>query len=136
MKIGELARRGEVNIDTVRYYERQGLLPQPRRQASGYRSYGDEDVARLRFVRRAKELGFSLEEIAELLRLSTATDGHRSEVRTLAARRLVDVESRLAELERIRGVLTDLVDRCSGKGSIEGCPIIEAVVAPTQPARS
>ena len=136
MKIGELARRGEVNIDTVRYYERQGLLPQPRRQASGYRSYGNEDVARLRFVRRAKELGFSLEEIAELLRLSSAADAHRSEVRTLAARRLADVESRLAELERIRSVLADLVHRCSGQGAISGCPIIEAVVTPTPSSRS
>jgi Hg(II)-responsive transcriptional regulator len=128
MKIGELARRAEVGIDTVRYYERAGVLPRPRRQASGYRDYGPADVARLQFIRRAKALGFSLDEIRELLQLSSAGNGGRAQVRTLAARRLRDVETRLAELEAMRRVLADLVRRCSGTGSVAGCPIIEAVV--------
>ena len=128
MKIGELASRCDVNIDTVRYYERQGLLPPAQRSASGYRSYGSDDVARLQFVRRAKELGFTLDEIRELLRLNEAVGADRAEVRALAERRLEDVESRLRELERIRAVLAELVTRCSGHGSVAGCPIIDAVV--------
>lgn len=125
MQIGQLARQAGVAIDTVRYYERQGLLPPPARQASGYRRYATEDVARLRFIRRAKDLGFTLQEIRDLLKLSAAQDGDRGEVRALAQQRLADIERRLEELEAMRAALAGLVQHCSGHGPIAGCPIID-----------
>lgn len=128
MQIGQLARQAGVPVDTVRYYERRGLLTPPARRPSGYRSYQDDDVVRLRFIRRGKALGFTLDEIRELLRLSTAEDGDRGEVRALAAQRLADVEQRLIELRAVRDTLNDLVHACSGHGPVAGCPIIERVL--------
>ena len=128
MQIGQLARQADVPIDTVRYYERRGLLTPPPRRPSGYRSYQSEDLTRLRFILRGKALGFTLEEIRELLRLGAAQDADRSDVRALAARRLADVEQRLRELTAIRDTLKDLVDACSGHGAVAGCPIIERVL--------
>ena len=129
MQIGQLAQHAGVAIDTVRYYERQGLLPPPQRRASGYRQYGEQDISRLRFIRRAKELGFSLQEIQDLLRLSGSADADRSEVRALAQHRLVDIERRMRELDAMRATLATLVGQCSGQGSLEGCPIIDTLVA-------
>lgn len=128
MKIGELARQADVAVDTVRYYERRGLLPAPTRLESGYRTYGDDDARQLRFIRRAKGLGFSLEEIRELQRLGSAGDGDRAEVRNLARRRLDDVDARIRELQAVREVLAGLVRQCSGHGPVAGCPIIESVL--------
>jgi len=128
MQIGQLARQAGVPVDTVRYYERRGLLLAPARRPSGYRSYQAEDLDRLRFIRRSKALGFTLDEIRELLRLTTAESADRSEVRALAAARLADVESKLHELEAIRDTLKDLVQTCSGHGPLAGCPIVERVL--------
>lgn len=128
MQIGQLAQHAGVAIDTVRYYERQGLLPQPQRRASGYRQYGQQDISRLRFIRRAKDLGFSLQEIHDLLRLSGNQDADRAEVRTLAQQRLTDIERKLRELEAMRATLANLVGHCSGHGPLEGCPIIESLL--------
>lgn len=127
MKIGELAHRADVGIDTVRYYERQGLLPAPQRQASGYRHYDPSDVARLRFVRRAKALGFTLVEIRELLALSGRREDDMGGLKTAATAKLVDVEARLAELIRIRDGLQALVTSCPGHGALEQCPILNAL---------
>jgi len=128
LTIGRLARRAGVGIDTVRFYERARLLPRPGRTASGYRTYGDEDVARLRFIRRAKALGFSLEEISELLALS-AGKGGRASVKALAERRLHDLDAKIRELTSMRDTLKHYTHRCSGSGALAGCPIIEAVLA-------
>ena len=128
MKIGQLATQAGVAVDTVRYYERRGLLPAPIRLESGYRTYDGDDVRQLRFIRRAKALGFTLEEIRELQRLGSAGDGDRAEVRNLARRRLDDVEARLRELQAVREVLAGLVRQCSGHGPVAGCPIIESVL--------
>ena len=128
MKIGELARRAGVNIDTVRYYERQSLLPAPQRMASGYRHYDPGDVARLRFVRRAKALGFTLIEIRDLLKLSDHRDDDMAELKAVAGEKLTDVESKLAELTRIRDGLKTLVDACLGHGALARCPILHALV--------
>ena len=127
MKIGTLAKRADVAIDTVRYYERQGLLPAPVRLASGYRDYTDGDVARLRFIRRAKALGFTLGEIGELLALSTRRDGDMAGMKSAAQQKLADVDAKLAELQRIRQGLTDLVASCPGHGALEHCPILDAL---------
>lgn len=105
MKIGEVARRVGIPIDTVRYYERNGLLPPPARRASGYRDYHDSDIARLNFVLRAKALGFTLIEIRELLELSDAAEGDMANIRGLAASKLQDIEQRIAQLARVRDAL-------------------------------
>lgn len=129
MKIGELARRCDVNIDTIRYYERQGLLPAPDRLASGYRRYRTPDITRLSFVRRAKRLGFTLDEIRELLALSDHRDNDMGELKQAASAKLVDIEARLAELTRIRDGLHTLVDACPGHGALAGCPILNALAS-------
>lgn len=127
MKIGELAHRADVGIDTVRYYERQGLLPAPQRLASGYRRYDPADVARLSFVRRAKALGFTLGEIRDLLALSSERDDDMAAMKTAAAEKLADVEIKLAELTRIRDGLKTLVEACPGRGALQRCPILNAL---------
>ncbi len=125
MKIGELAQRAEVSIDTVRYYERDGLLTPAGRQPSGYRVYGDTELKRMRFIRRAKALGFSLDEIRGLLALSTDPDV--AEVRRLAVAKVADVDARIAELQRIRAGLSQLVAACPGHGRADACPILHAL---------
>lgn len=127
MKIGELAQRAGVRVDTVRYYERQGLLPPPVRQASGYRSYASSDLSRLRFVRRAKALGFTLQEIRELLALSGRRENDMGGLKAAATEKLVDVEAKLTELKRIRDGLETLVASCPGHGALEECPILNAL---------
>ena len=127
LTIGKLANAAGVGIDTVRFYERAGLLNRPPRTASGYRLYADSDVARLRFIRRAKALGFSLKEIGELLRLNDG-GGHRAAVRALAGQRLAEIERKLSELSRMRDTLRHLIHQCRGDGPLAGCPIIDAVL--------
>ena len=127
MQIGMLARRAGVAIDTVRYYERQGLLPKPHRQASGYRIYEEDDVARLRFIRRAKTLGFTLEEIASLLELSSRRDEDMASLRQAAEARMAEIAARITELERVRSGLQQLVTACPGHGALATCPILSAL---------
>ena len=127
LTIGKLANAADVGIDTVRFYERAGLLKKPQRTAAGYRLYAESDAVRLRFIRRAKSLGFSLEEIAELLRLNDG-GGRRGAVRALAEQRLSEIEQKLAELTRMRNTLRHLVRQCLGDGPLAGCPIIETVL--------
>lgn len=126
MQIGRLAAQAHVSVDTVRYYERAQLLPPPSRTAAGYRAYPPAVVHRLRFIRRAKDLGFSLDEIRDLLALSDQRGTGVAMIREIAARRLADVEERLAELTRLRDGLGQLVDACPGHGDPGQCPIINA----------
>ena len=128
LTIGKLAAAAGVGIDTVRFYERAGLLKKPARTPAGYRKYAAADAARLRFVRRAKALGFSLEEVGELLRLNDG-GGRRASVRAIATRRLGQIEKQLTGLERMQKTLRRLVHDCHGDGSLKGCPIIDAVLA-------
>lgn len=123
--IGQLARRAGVGIDTVRYYERDGLLFPAGRMASGYRRYGDAELQRLRFIRRAKLLGFSLEDIRALLSLSDSSNV--AEIKLAAQTRLADIEARIAELQRIAGALRTLVHACPGHGQADACPILNAL---------
>lgn len=125
--IGALARRAGVGIDTIRYYEREHLLPAPQRRASGYRDYGPDVVERLRFIRRAKDLGFTLQEIRELLVLSTDRERGVKSVRQRAEARLVEVEQRIRELQRMKRGLKQLIDACPGHGPLEHCPILRAL---------
>jgi MerR family copper efflux transcriptional regulator len=125
MTIGRLATEAGVNIDTIRYYERNGLIPKPVRRASGYREYEAADVRRLRFVARAKGLGFTLAEIAELLSLSADRDV--GGVKRRAEQRLEQVEHKIKELQRVRRGLRTLIEACPGHGDLEHCPIVAAL---------
>lgn len=127
LTIGAVARRVGVAIDTIRYYEREGLLPAPERRASGYRSYGEDAVRRLRFIRRAKDLGFTLEEIRDLLALSADRQRGVEVVKTRAEQRLAAIDARLAELTRVRNGLEQLINACPGHGAPEDCPILKAL---------
>lgn len=123
--IGTLARRAGVSIDTVRYYERGGLLSPRSRLASGYRRYGEVEVSRLRFIRRAQALGFSLKEVKDLLTISGQRDVAR--IKRRAQAKLADVERRIAELERVRDGLATLIEACPGHGRAADCPILKAL---------
>ena len=120
MKIGELARRVGLPIDTVRYYERNGLLPPPARRASGYREYEEADIPRLRFVLRAKHLGFSLIEIRELLELSDEHVGNVGNLKAAATAKLAEVEERLGQLTRIRDALRSMIQAVMPKPMTSG----------------
>lgn len=129
--IGELARLADVNVETIRYYERRGLLPEPPRRTAqhhrGYRLYADEHLHRLQFIRQAKELGFSLKEIQELLDLRL--DGERAcdEVRSLAEAKFADIEGKIDMLENMGQTLGELILACKKNQRTEGCPILGAI---------
>jgi len=128
LKIGEVADRGGVNLQTIRYYEREGLLPEPPRLASGYRMFPEDAVRRVRFIKRAQELGFTLKEIKELLALRQIDQERGSaEVRTLAQEKIADIEQKIRTLQAMKKVLRRLTDRCPGCGPISECPILESL---------
>ena len=125
LTIGRLARAAGVNVETVRYYQRRGLLAEPDRPPNGIRRYSEDSVKRIRFIKRAQELGFTLAEIANLLALE---DGRSCrETRELAGRKLAIVESRLADLRRLRGTLRELIGRCDSSRGKVSCPIISVL---------
>ncbi|MBI3606920.1 MAG: Zn(2+)-responsive transcriptional regulator [Nitrospirae bacterium] len=124
--IGWLAREAGVRVDTIRYYERRGLIPPPSRRDSGYREYTDEDLARVRFIRRAKDLGFSLTEIAELLNLRVDRRKTCADVKREAERKIAQIDQRIAELKRMRHALNDLAAACQGRGPTSECPILDS----------
>ncbi len=123
--IGNLAKRAGVGIDTVRYYERSGLLAPKGRLASGYRRYGAVELSRLRFIRRAQALGFTLKEVRNLLSLSGQRD--MSRIKRTAQKRLADIEQRIADLTRVRDALAQLIATCPGHGRAANCPILKAL---------
>ncbi len=127
MTIGTVAREAGVNVETIRYYQRIGLLPRPARPYGRVRRYSKEDLARVRFVRAAQRLGFSLEEVGQLLKLE---DGmHCGEARQLAERRLADVRGRLAKLKRMQGALEAHIAHCSTRRGNITCPLIGALLS-------
>jgi DNA-binding transcriptional MerR regulator len=126
MKIGELSRATGTNIETIRYYERIGLLPAPHRTAANYRSYGEPHRARLAFVRHSRDLGFTIDEIRSLLDLSDDPGRDCSEADRIASRHLEQVEDKIAQLARLRDELTRIVGRCRG-GIAADCRVIEAL---------
>ena len=114
MKIGEVARAAGLGVHAVRFYEREGLIKEPARRPSGYREYSPDTVLNLRFIRRAKELGFSLKETSELLSLETDPEGTAAEVKQLAEAKLEDIESRIQALQRMRRALRKVTEECPG----------------------
>lgn len=129
LTIGAFAKAAGVNVETIRFYQRKGLLAEPQRPQGGIRRYGQADVARLSFVKTAQRLGFSLDEIAELLRLEDGT--HCTEASRLAEYKLQDVRAKLADLARIESALSELVSACqAGKGEV-CCPLIASLQGAT-----
>lgn len=127
MTTGELANGAGVNVQTVRYYERRGLLPEPPRTSSGYRQYGPDDLRRLLFIRRAQELGFQLAEIKELLSLRVREDGSCGEVQERAEGAISRIEEQLRQLTRMRSALASLAEACERQEPTAECPILEAL---------
>ena len=125
LTIGAFAMAADVNVETIRYYQHKGLLPVPKRAYGRIRRYGSADVARVKFVKAAQRLGFSLGEIGQLLKLEDGT--HCSEAAELAALRLADVRSRLADLARMETVLSTLVGECQAQEGNVACPLIDAL---------
>ncbi len=125
--IGELAKAAGVGVETVRFYEREELLAEPPRTKSGYRQYPREAIARVRFIRRAKDLGFTLKEITGLLELRIDPNKSCADVRALAKAKIADVEAKLADLVRIKAALESLARACRGKGPTSECPILDAM---------
>ena len=125
LTIGDVADAAGVGIETIRYYERRGLVPQPGKAAGAYRRYGAGHVDRIRFIKRAQALGFSLEEIETLLELEDGAD--RRSIRRIAAARLEDTRRRIADLRRIEGVLAHLLHECEAHTKAHHCPIIAAI---------
>lgn len=124
---GQLADRGGVNIETVRFYERQGLLPKPARTSSGYRLFTDESVRQVRFIKRAQALGFSLREVKELLALSFDASTSCTDIRRKADQKLSQTEQKIKDLQRIKRTLTALAAACPGRGPTAECPILESI---------
>lgn len=127
LKVGEVANRAGVNIQTIHYYERRGLLPKPPRTEGNYRAYPEDTVLRIRFIKRAQTLGFTLKEITELLALKAEPDTQCADVRERAQAKVMDIEERMRTLQAMRKALTKLIDECSGTGPVTECPILEAL---------
>ena len=127
LTIGRLAQLAGVNLETVRYYEREGLLPKPPRTSSGYRMFPVDAARRLRFIKRAQELGFSLGEIRDLLSLRAQPATRRADVRSRARSKIADIEGKIATLQRMKAVLTTLADRCEACASSGACPILNSL---------
>lgn len=128
LKIGQVAKQAQVNIDTIRYYEKEGLLPKAERSESGYRLYTEDAIAHINFIKRAQELGFSLHEIQELLALKSSSDQvNCDEVRDKANRKLEDIEAKIATLENMRSVMQELICACKERKASENCPILKAL---------
>src|SRR6266852_1932169 len=127
LTIGHLADASGVNLETVRYYERRGLLPKPPRSVSGYRLFPIEAVQRLRFIQRAKELGFSLKEIGELLSLRMSPTTTTAAIRAKADAKITDIKSKIRTLESMEKTLRKLTKSCTGCGPIAECPILESL---------
>lgn len=130
LTIGQVARETGLGVETVRFYERRGLIEEPPRRESGYRQYPPDVLPRLGFIRRAKELGFSLAEIMELLSLRVDPDSTCADVRARTMTKITDIETKIGELERMRDALTDLHGACHGSGPTSECPILDYLDQP------
>lgn len=127
LTIGEVARKAGVGVETIRFYERKGLIDEPPRRESGYRQFPVETVARLRFIRQAKDLGFTLGEIKELLSLKHDRSAKSGEVKMKVESKINDIQSKISSLRKMENVLEGLVNSCTGTGPTSECPILEAL---------
>ena len=127
MTIGQVAKTAGVGIETIRFYEKEGLIEKPARRASGYREYGDAVIPRLRFIRRAKELGFTLREIKELLALRVQHTASCGRVKEQAEAKIADINAKVQSLRRMKRALVKLTDACDERAPTSQCPILEAL---------
>ena len=126
-RIGEVAKQAGVTVEAIRFYESQALIPEPPRTASGYRQYPVETIQRVRFIQRAKELGFSLKDIHTLLTLRNDPNTTCSDIKARALQKIVEVDEKTLDLARIRHALTDLVAQCDAEADLSECPILDAL---------
>jgi MerR family mercuric resistance operon transcriptional regulator len=126
LSIGQVAEAAEVGVETVRFYQRQGLIKQPLREGTRHRRYSQETVARIRFIRGAQNLGFSLKEIEELMDLRIASGTSKAEIKARAQAKVDEIGEKVRDLQRMRDTLLKLIGSCEGTGTIEDCPILEA----------
>jgi Hg(II)-responsive transcriptional regulator len=136
IRTGELARQAGVGVETLRFYERQGLLPEPPRRASGYRDYPPESVGLVRFIRRAQAIGFTLKEVRDLLALREIPRATCGDVVALARHKLTEIDAKLADLHSMRAALAGLLEGCTGTPPIARCPIIESLAGEDAPPAS
>ena len=136
MTIGELAKACGVGVETIRYYERRGLIPDPRPGKKGYREFSDDDARRVQFIKQSQGLGFTLKEIAELLALRVSSETTCDDVRGLAEAKLEDIEEKLRTLRSFKRALGKLVDQCSRSGPKGHCPILDALDDPKPKKRT
>lgn len=129
LTVGRVAKAANVNVETIRYYERRGLLPPPNRRSSGYRIYGDETVDRIKFIQNGKELGFTLNEIAELFDLQVNSTRSCNTVQNMAEAKLSDIRSKIQVLQHVERALSKLASECHGSGPKGACPILDAMDA-------
>jgi Hg(II)-responsive transcriptional regulator len=129
LTIGKIARRAEIGIETIRYYEREGLIEEPPRRESGYRQYPEETISRLLFIKRAKELGFTLREIKALLglRIDSSSTSTCDDVRELAEEKIADIRDKIGTLQRMEAALVQLVDSCRRRVVTNSCPILDVL---------
>ena len=127
LSIGQVARRSGVGIETIRFYEREGLLEEPPRRASGYRQYSEQVVKRIHFIKRAQKLGFSLKEITELLMLRVDGQTSCEEVKQATSAKIAEVEQKMIELQRMRQALLQVAALCTGQGPASACPMLDAI---------
>lgn len=127
LNIGETARHAGVNLDTIRYYERRGLVPKPARSASGYRKFSPDSVRRIRFIKHAQALGFTLAEIEELLSLRVHPDTACAPVHIQAKAKIAAIDAKVRSLQAMKKTLRKLIATCTGRGIISDCPILEAL---------
>lgn len=127
LTIGEVAKRSGVGIETIRFYERKGLIEDPPRKWSGYRQYPETTIDRLRFIRKAKELGFTLHEINELLEISADASASCAEVKERAEGKIQNIEQKIQALTRMKNALKKLVSVCDGKSPVQYCPVIASL---------
>ena len=127
LTIGQLAKQTQIGLETIRFYEREGLIDSPPRRSSGYRAYPPETVPRVRFIRTAKELGFSLKEIGELLALRVDPVESCAHVKTIAEHKITGIEQRIRTLQRMRKTLRNLVAACEARQATSDCPILDSL---------
>lgn len=127
LRSSEVAKQARVNVETLRYYERRGLLQKPPRTDSNYRVYSEEAVRRVRFIKRAQELGFSLKEVKELLSLRATPGAGCADVLNRARLKISDIDEKIRALKGMRKALSNLMAECSGKGPVTDCPILESL---------
>ena len=127
LTIGQLAKRANVNLETIRFYERKGLLKEPPRNKSDHRQYSINDLRRTEFIRRSQSLGFSLQEISDLLSLRVESGKTCADVKQKVKSKLTDIDAKIKELQRIRNALLKIETSCPGKGPLDDCPILETL---------